>query len=67
MKTVINLSNVEQVYDKDPKKFPDAKPIKKLTWAGMREIVGDKWSPGMNAPFDPIAAQKAQELGVESL
>ncbi|MBA3724621.1 MAG: UMP kinase [Candidatus Levybacteria bacterium] len=64
VKTVLNLSNVEQVYDKDPKKFPDAKPLKKLSWSGMREIVGDKWTPGMNAPFDPIAAQKAQELGV---
>ncbi|HLC94522.1 MAG TPA: UMP kinase, partial [Patescibacteria group bacterium] len=26
---VINLSNIEWVYDKDPKKFKDAKPIKK--------------------------------------
>src|SRR3989344_2590224 len=29
---VINLSNIEWVYDKDPKKFKDAKPIKKTTW-----------------------------------
>lgn len=64
VKTVINMSNIEQVFEKDPKKFPDAKPIKQLTWESMRQIVGDKWSPGLNAPFDPIAAQKAQELGV---
>ncbi len=64
VKTVINLSNVEQVYDKDPRKFPDAKALKKLSWNGMREIVGDDWTPGLNAPFDPIAAKKAQELGV---
>ncbi|MGI8420261.1 MAG: UMP kinase [Candidatus Levyibacteriota bacterium] len=65
VKTVINMSNIEQVYDKDPKKFPDAKPLKKLTWEEMREIVGDTWTPGLNAPFDPIAAKKAQELGVK--
>lgn len=64
-KTVINLSNTEQVYDKDPKKFSDAKPLSKLTWDEMRAIVGDKWTPGLNAPFDPIAAKKAQELGVK--
>ena len=64
VKTVINLSNVEQVYNKDPRKFKDAKALKKLTWDQMREIVGDHWSPGLNAPFDPIAAKKAQELGV---
>lgn len=65
VKTVVNLSNVEQVYDKDPRKFPDAKALKKLSWEDMRKIVGDKWTPGLNAPFDPIAAQKAQELGVK--
>lgn len=64
VKTVINMSNIEQVFDKDPKEFADAKPIKKLSWDKMRSIVGDEWSPGLNAPFDPIAARKAQELGV---
>lgn len=64
VKTVINLSNVEQVYDKDPRKHKDAKALRKLSWDEMRAIVGDKWTPGLNAPFDPIAAKKAQELGV---
>jgi len=62
---VINLSNIEKAYDKDPKKFPDAKPIDKINWAEFRKIVGDKWTPGMNAPFDPIAAKKAEELGIK--
>jgi uridylate kinase len=65
VKTVINLSNIEQVYDRDPKKFPDAKALKHLSWNAMQDIVGDKWTPGMNAPFDPIAAQKAKELGIK--
>lgn len=61
--TVINLSNITQVYEKDPREFPDAKPIGKITWENFRKIVGDTWTPGMNAPFDPIAAKKAEELG----
>lgn len=63
--TVLNLSNISQVYDSDPKKNPNAKPIDRLTWAQFREMVGDEWVPGMNAPFDPIAARKAQEIGLK--
>jgi uridylate kinase len=64
VRTVINLSNIEQVYDKDPRKFDDAKPFDTLSWKEFREIVGDEWQPGMNAPFDPVAAKRAEELGV---
>lgn len=63
-KTVINLSNIKQVYDKDPRKFNDAKPMEKINWDEMRKLVGNEWSPGMHTPFDPAAAKKAQELGV---
>src|SRR5258706_15147961 len=62
---VVNLSNITQLYDKDPNKFPDAKPIEKINWDGFRALVGDDWTPGMHAPFDPIAAKLAQELGVK--
>ena len=55
---------MDQVYDKDPNKFPDAKPLKDISWAAYREMVGDVWKPGMNAPFDPIASKLAQEVGV---
>lgn len=65
VKSVVNLSNIKQVYEKDPKKFPEALPIDKITWAEFRKIVGDDWSPGLNMPFDPIAAKKAEELGVK--
>ncbi len=65
MNTVVNLSNVDQVFDKDPKKFPDAKPLEQVSWADFRQMVGDVWVPGMNAPFDPIASQKAEELGIK--
>ena len=62
---VVNLSNIDQVYDKDPKEFKDAKPIGKISWKNFRKLVGDKWTPGLNAPFDPVAAEKAQQLGVK--
>jgi len=62
---VVNLSNIEAVYDKDPKKFDDAKPLEKIDWDELIGIVGNEWKPGLNAPFDPIAAQKAQEIGLK--
>jgi uridylate kinase len=61
---IINLSNIYYVYDKDPNKYKDAKAIKKLTWEELEKLVGTKWEPGINAPFDPIAAQLAKKLGL---
>jgi len=60
---IINLSNITQVYTADPNKNPDAQPIEKMTWKDFREMVGDKWTPGMNTPYDPIAAKLAQKEG----
>lgn len=62
---IINLSNIDYVYDKDPKKFKDAKKLTDISWADFRKIVGDEWDPGLNAPFDPIASQKSEKLGLE--
>jgi len=59
---VINLSNIAQVYDSDPKKNPAAKPLATLDWPTYRAMVGDEWTPGLNTPFDPIAARKADHL-----
>lgn len=64
-KTILNLSNIDYVYDKDPNKHSDAKIKLKMTWPEFRKLVGNTWSPALNAPFDPIAAKKAQELGLE--
>lgn len=63
--TVINLTNVDYVYDKNPKQFKNAKPFKNITWHSFRKIVGSKWNPGANWPFDPIAAKLAQKFGIK--
>lgn len=61
-KTVINLTNVSHVYTKDPRKHKDAKKIEKIRWKDFRKIVGNKWTPRLNAPFDPVAAKLAEKL-----
>lgn len=58
--TVINLSNVDYVYDRDPKK-PGAKKIESISWAQFIRNFGAKWQPGLNAPFDPVASKLAKK------
>jgi uridylate kinase len=62
--TVVNLSNIAQVYTDDPKKNPNARPLTTVSWAEFQKIVGTEWRPGINAPFDPVATKKASELGL---
>lgn len=59
--TVINLSNIDFVYDKDPRKFKGAKKIKSISWKDFFKIIGTKWRPGKNVPFDPVAGKFAQK------
>ncbi len=63
-KTVINLSNIVYVYNKDPKKFKDAKPQKEMKWKDFQKLVGDKWVPGAHVPFDPVASKLAARKGM---
>lgn len=65
VKTILNLSNIKYVYDKDPKKYRDAKKLAEISWKDFRRMVGNKWTPGGNFPFDPIASQLAQRLDLE--
>lgn len=60
-KVVLNLTNVDFVYDKDPTKFPDAKPLKKISFSHFKKIIGEKWRSGGNFPFDPLAADLAMK------
>ncbi len=62
VKTVVNMSDISYVYDKEPKNNSNAKPFKNISWKNFRKIVGDKWDPGLNMPFDPVAAKEAEKL-----
>jgi uridylate kinase len=64
-RTVVNLSNVRKVHTADPRKDPSAKPIDAIDWAGFIAIIGDKWEPGKNVPFDPVATRKAAGAGLK--
>jgi uridylate kinase len=63
-RALFNLSNIEYVYDKDPRAHRDAKPHKRLTWQEYFGIIGSKRVPGGNYPFDPVAARLAARLKI---
>lgn len=64
-KLIINLSNIDHVYTKDPRKYKNAKKIKEISWKDfIKKIVGTKWTPSANTPFDPIASKQAKKLGI---
>jgi len=64
-KQVINLSNIECLYDKDPNLHPDAEPIELISFDKLLKITGKVWLPGANMPFDPKASQMAQKHNLE--
>ena len=62
---VINLTDVDYVYDKDPNKFKNARPLKQISWLQYKKMFGTKWIPRLSAPFDPIATKLACRQGIE--
>lgn len=64
-KKLANLSNIDCVYNKDPRVSTDAHALPELSWKEYRKLIPEKWSPGLNAPFDPIASKLAESFGME--
>ncbi len=64
-KKLVNLSNIDYVFDHDPQTHPEAKPIKEISWADFRALMPPTWDPGLSSPFDPVAAKEAEAIGLE--
>ncbi len=59
--SIINLSNIENVYTADPRLDAEAKKFSTIIWSDYRDLVPKEWDPGMSSPIDPIAAKMADE------
>lgn len=62
---LVNLSNIDYVYDSDPKKNPSAHKLEKVSWTDFRSIIPKEWDPGLSSPFDPVAAKEAELLDLK--
>jgi len=61
-KVIINITNVEQLYEKNPLIYKGAKPIKKCNWSEFMKLIPKRFESGANLPFDPVAAREAKRL-----
>ncbi|MFH1182843.1 MAG: UMP kinase [Candidatus Moraniibacteriota bacterium] len=64
---VIIGTNIDYLYDSDPKKDPKAKKIKRVSWSDFYKTANHKWEPGMNAPLDPKAARLGKKIKIPLL
>ena len=62
---LINLTNIDFVYTRDPRKYNNIDPIKDITWKAFQKLLPKKWDPGLHIPFDPVASREAQKIGLE--
>lgn len=64
-KSLLNITNVDGVYDRDPTKFPDAKRFDKLTYKEFFDLF---WKEGIGAgakaPFTLIATKIAERAKI---
>jgi uridylate kinase len=63
---LINVTNVDHVYDKDPRVYKNAKKIVKISWKDFMKLPAMKRMPGAHFVFDPDAAKicKASKIKV---
>lgn len=64
-KRLVNLSNIDYVYDSDPRTNPSAKKFERLSWKEFRALIPKEWDPGLSSPFDPVAAKEADASHLE--
>lgn len=67
VKEIVNLTNIDYIYQQDPQKFKNVLPFKKLTWWQYLKIIKafQQWQAGLNLPFDPIASRLARKLKIK--
>lgn len=64
----LRFTNVDGVYDKDPRKFKDAKKLGKISHEKLIEIVeGTKAEAGVNTVIDPLAAKILKRSKIKTI
>lgn len=65
---LINLSDVDQVYNKDPDKFKDAKPLTEISYYDFYKIIiNNEQSPGKYALFDLLGFEIIKRSNIKLL
>jgi uridylate kinase len=63
---LVNATDVDYLYDKDPQKFDDARPIEDATYAQLREIVTSSGKgAGQYELFDTVAVNNLERSHIQ--
>ncbi len=67
-KLLVNVSETGFIYDKDPKKNKDAKPLRTMGYDQLVELAGrsDGRNPGSNFLFDVLACKLIKRSGIKA-
>ncbi len=67
-KRLVNISNVEAIYDKDPKTNPNAKRYSRMTYEQLSDLAArsDKRKAGTHFIFDMLACKLIARSGIET-
>jgi len=63
-KKVIVATNIDYIYNSDPKKNPAAKKYQTINWMEYNRLFKQRWQPGMTVPLDPKAAKLGQKIKI---
>ena len=64
-KRIAILSNIDYVYDSDPKFNPEAKKFEDIEWNTYLSFIPEEHAPNMSVPIDPVAARRARDNDLE--
>lgn len=67
-KKLVNISNVDAIYDSDPRKNPKAKKYSKMTYGELNDLAGksDKRAAGTHFVFDMVACRLIARSRIEA-
>jgi len=64
---IINLTNVEGIYPQIEGNLDKSRIISEMAWSNFISMKQETHTPGINTPFDPEAAQLAQENNITAI
>lgn len=65
---LIIATDVDGIYDKDPKKFEDAKKFDEISIEELRKMAGEGWKKaGESAVVDAVACKIIEEVRIETM
>jgi len=64
-RVMINITDVDGIYDRDPRKYSDAELIPRMTYAELESVIRDSREPRSHAVIDAVAVKILRRSGIE--